>query len=842
MLRRIGAEEGGEFKAVASGTLPSGKPVIVNSDGTVSVPSSTTFSAGFGSKNSIVGDANYITAAYDSANDKLVIAYRDGNNSNYGTAVIGSISGSTVTFGTPVVFSSASQTFTQTIYDSSSGKVVILFYKNDTAISVIVGTVSGTSISFGSIVSAGALPSQFDASGAAVGNSKIVIAYRNNSDNFHGYGVVGTISGTSISFGTAVEFENAIIDKPSVAYDSGNDKVVIAYRDRDNSNYGTAVVGTVSGTSISFGSAATFDTNGSCVDIASAYDANAGKIVIVYEQTNGYAIVGTVSGTSISFGSRVLFQGTTIGTRPGVVYNSIEQKVYVHYQASSNGQLTAGTVSGTSISFSYIGAVTGGSSSSRQSIAFISDQNALYCSFRDSSDDVAGTIYQLAYTQNNLTSENYIGMSRGVVSQAQTIGSPVTFSGSNNAQNIASIFDSSNNKVVITYQDVSNSFYGTAVVGDVSGSSISFGTPVVFESASNGVAALTFDSNSNKVVLAYYDSSNSDYGTSRVGTVSGTSISFGSAAVYESAVSYYNAIDFDSNLNKVVIAYRDQGNSNYGTAVVGTVSGTSISFGTPVVFNAGSVEDCSVIFDSSNNKTVILYKDTANSNYGTAIVGTVSGTSISFGSEVAFNSAATTYPIGIFDPSSSKIVIAFRDEGDSNNGKVMVGTVSGTSISFGSEVLYASGITGNGSGIAYDSENNQIILVYQDATNGTVKTGTVSGSTVTLSSALEFNSVNSTFNRVVFDSNSKVSVISYRDVDNSYLGKALVFKQDIRGEVADGGNASMDIIGSVSDNQSSLTAGQQYFVQTDGTISTTADSPSVLAGTAISATELLVKT
>ena len=37
MLKRIGAEEGGEFKAVASGTLPSGRPVVVNADGTVSV-------------------------------------------------------------------------------------------------------------------------------------------------------------------------------------------------------------------------------------------------------------------------------------------------------------------------------------------------------------------------------------------------------------------------------------------------------------------------------------------------------------------------------------------------------------------------------------------------------------------------------------------------------------------------------------------------------------------------------------------------------------------------------------------------------------------------------------
>jgi len=65
---------------------------------------------------------------------------------------------------------------------------------------------------------------------------------------------------------------------------------------------------------------------------------------------------------------------------------------------------------------------------------------------------------------------------------------------------------------------------------------------------------------------------------------------------------------------------------------------------------------------------------------------------------------------------------------------------------------------------------------------------------------------------------------------------------EVRSEVASGQSASIDIIGSVSDNQGGLTAGQQYFVQTDGTIGTTAATPSVLAGTAISATELLVKT
>ena len=49
------------------------------------------------------------------------------------------------------------------------------------------------------------------------------------------------------------------------------------------------------------------------------------------------------------------------------------------------------------------------------------------------------------------------------------------------------------------------------------------------------------------------------------------------------------AATFDSTNNKVVIAYQDDGNSNYGTAVVGTVSGTSITFGTPVVFESATI-------------------------------------------------------------------------------------------------------------------------------------------------------------------------------------------------------------------------------------------------------------
>ena len=47
-------------------------------------------------------------------------------------------------------------------------------------------------------------------------------------------------------------------------------------------------------------------------------------------------------------------------------------------------------------------------------------------------------------------------------------------------------------------------------------------------------------------------------------------------------------------------------------------------------------------------------------------------------------------------------------------------------------------------------------------------------------------------------------------------------------------------VSGVDANQSSSTPAQLYYVQIDGTLSTTAGSPSVVAGTAIAATQLLV--
>ena len=454
-------------------------------------------------------------------------------------------------------------------------------------------------------------------------------------------------------------------------------------------------------------------------------------------------------------------------------------------------------------------------------------------------------------------------------------GTKATFNTGGYSQYTSGVYDPDTNKVIIAYQKYvtgsSSDDAGWAVVGtvDSSDNSISFGTPVKFYSLSVGNIAVAYDSSNDKVVIAFHDYDTNYDERVIVGTVSGTSITFGSSVQLEgtsNANPRYTSIAFDSSNNKCVFCYRDTTSNNYyGTARVGTVSGNSISFGTAVLFNGSNRGDyIQATFDSSNNKVVIAFANGGSNYSGTAVVGTVSGTSISFGSAVAFESGAGfssgQRPLGIaFDSKNNKVVIAYVDENDSNKGKAIVGTVSGTSISFGSAVEFndSNHTAPEGIGAIYVSNAEKVVIVYRDAGNsnkGTAIAGTVSGTSISFGSEVVFNTAGGTnYNSAIYDSTNKRFVVAYRDDSNSSAGTAIVGSFDatnITSEnfigfsdaaYSDGDTATVQIITALDDAQSGLTTGSKHYVQNDGTLSTTAGSPSVLAGTAISDTEIIVK-
>lgn len=457
----------------------------------------------------------------------------------------------------------------------------------------------------------------------------------------------------------------------------------------------------------------------------------------------------------------------------------------------------------------------------------------------------------------------------GITDTAETAGTAVVFD-STTTEHQSCGYDPTNDKVVVIYRDVTNNYYGTVVVGSVdpSDNSITFGTPFSFINSTKQSAwhKLSYDPNTGKFLIVYMDIGNSQYGTAVIGTVSGNSMTFGTPVVFESAESSEMSLTYDEVAEKHVIVYRDHGATNTVTARVAVVSGTSVSFGaveqiSPTqraargsayisksgetyrhialiydynsdLLNARTLQvnsdntitqgnlsgtiktitsDQYITYDRSAEIAYVTYRASGNSGVGRGKILTTSGANITVGNEDDFYTGSTTNPIPSYDPVAQKIIITYRDNNNSNNGYITSGTVNAAK----TDVVFSTPI----------------------------QFGGTQGGTLTRDQ--------------VFDTTNNRTVIAYRDNSNSQYGTAVVYNPESStpnltaenyigissgGPVADTGNATVDIIGTVNKDQTGLTAGQKYYVQSDGTLGTTEGSPSVLAGTAISSTELLVKT
>jgi|TARA_A100001518_G_C1224796_1_gene71920 hypothetical protein len=806
------------------------------------------------------GRCDSVDIVYDSNAQKVVIAYRDNSNSSYGTAIVGTVSGTSISFGTAVVFHNDTTNYIRIDYDANAQKVVIVYQDdNDSNKGTgIVGTVSGTSISFGS-------PAVFATDVAHISIAydtnaqKNVISYQHGGNSDYGTAIVGTVSGTSISYGSAAVYENSAVMFTETTYDSTAQKVILAWRDYGDSNKGKSAVGTVSGTSISYGSIVTFESGG-IDEVRLAYDPNQNKTGFFYTDAGnsyyGTSTVATVSGTSISFGTAQVFESARI-KEFAAIYDTLAQRIVLTYRDMGNsekGTIVTASISGTSMTFGD--AVVFTNDPRNFASTYDSNQQKVVVAFDDEGlSNGRSMVIKTGYTSatggtiadGSAVIVNANGTVSTVGQTAASVGAAVVYESANTGEQKAA-FDSTNNKIVINYRDVGNSSYGTAVVGTVSGDSISFGTPVVFESSATNYNDIVFDSSTGKVVVIF---STSSTGQARVGTVSGTSISFGGSVVFDSGQGVYMALAYDSSNSKVVVGYA--GTNNYLETKVGTVSGTSISFGTAVVAYSASFENLCATFDSNSNKVVFAFKRNAT---GRAVVGTVSGTSVSYGSSVVYeSSSATILQDATFDTTNNKVVIAYRASSASDAGRAVVGTVSGTSITFGTAVQFTA-TSSEQLGITFDSSVGKVIIAYDDGgtSKGTVVSGTVSGTSITFDSALVYEDASVEKVTAVFDSNANKTVIAYKDAGNSNYGTGIVFTPlqsslttenfvgFMKGAALDGTNGEILSSCSIARNQTSLTPGQTYFVSpTDGSLSTSAGSPSVTAGTAISNTELIVK-
>jgi len=428
----------------------------------------------------------------------------------------------------------------------------------------------------------------------------------------------------------------------------------------------------------------------------------------------------------------------------------------------------------------------------------------------------------------------------------------------NNSADFAAIFDSSNNKVIVAHRQVQVGGYPAVNIGTISGTTIIFGGETNPVTGSVEYIKMAYDSFNNKIVIGWKKNTGADNAQVSVGTVSGSSISWGSAVDVTTDLTILQDISFDSSNNKILVTYRRQSAGYYPTCVVGTVSGTSISFGTPVVMVSANYSIAGVIFDSSVSKFVFL-----NGGSPFYVVGTISGTSISFGSQTNMNLAipqgySLVAASGTFDSLNNKIVIISTNYNASPaNHIALAGSLSGNTITFGAPFEMTESLSQSGFSTVFDNSINKIIHTYRSNTSGSFKqyytVGTVSGTSISFAAPSVYLDVQANNAISIFDPNVDKVITFFSDDSASNSPNGIVFAPGYSnlnnqnflgfsdGAYSNSQTATVQLVGAVNEAQSSLTTGSKHYVQADGTLSVTPGSVEVYAGLAVSATKIAVK-
>lgn len=452
----------------------------------------------------------------------------------------------------------------------------------------------------------------------------------------------------------------------------------------------------------------------------------------------------------------------------------------------------------------------------------------------------------------------------------QSLGADSEFE-SGGITGVKGCYDTAADRVVITYKEATDG-YVVATVGQVSGTSITWGAETRIGSQNSGSPDIAYDVNANRVVVIYLEvSPNTEHLYAAVGTVTGggtNTVSFGTPVAVHSAASRYPAIVYLAATNKMVIVWHLNSSPHDGYCICGTTDASSetMTFGTAVTIGSNRhfylTRGC--FYDPDAERVVACYTDWGDSENGNAVlIQNTTGTTLTVSSEYEFNAADSEYIAATYDTDQNKGIVMFRDKGDSSYLKAVVMTIVGgvtNSITMGTEVTVVSAnVTHIAAG--FDQTANKTVVLYNNVSGtGDVASGVISGTgasaTSTWDTPLSLAIAYVAYPDVVYDPDAAQSILCYSDGDDSESGHAraltvgygntnLTTENYIGisdGAYADGVTATIQVVGSVDDAQTSLTAGQTYYISFDGSLSLTPlDDPAVTAGTAVAATKLLIK-
>ena len=238
--------------------------------------------------------------AYHATDERVVIMVGDAAAQNLYAYPVEIASNGTITVGgaASVAFGSSLEDG-KLIYDTVNNKIVAI-YRNNGVSKYNVISVSGGSISVAAAANIGIGTIADTDFKYLQQTGQVGLAYSDDSNNYYPMAIIGTVSGNSVSWGTAQQVESSG-ENPRISQDN-NGK--IGYVIAGSGGVAKGYAGTLSGNNVSFGSSSTIYNPQGENRIAMYFDTNAKKFVVGGD-TNlapyAYVWLGTVSGTTFSW-------------------------------------------------------------------------------------------------------------------------------------------------------------------------------------------------------------------------------------------------------------------------------------------------------------------------------------------------------------------------------------------------------------------------------------------------------------------------------------------------------------------------------------------------------------
>ena len=453
------APAAGTITAVASGSLSNGAVVVVNSDGTVSAGAQTTVTAGLG------------TSAYTGANGgigvtsicavlasptKLAVFVQNQSSGNF-EGYIGTISGSTITFGSVKIIAGISFPYPSCAYSSSLDRFVLVGQDNTNSQTLTFFLLDGSLNVINSITPFGTFTyvqfqtaCAFDSAG-----TKLCYTFQTYTGTYGTYqlntGIV-TVGTSSLSLSNSngpYSPTYGCFGYSTLKYDAASNYFLFFGKDSGNNGY----VRSLSASTGAANAVNTFSSAGVTNNISVAYNPTANNYTIVYSDSNtpGYAIgavVASVNGTGFTFGSVASFSSGISRSFFNASYNPSMSCVDVVFINQSNSPNTIDyakiTVTGTTPSLasgpttiSAGGGYSYSTASANNSGLFYSSSSQksalVYLSTASGSMGAYAAMLTTPGVVSNINSNNMIGLSSGAYTNGQTATVNVVGS-TNNAQ------------------------------------------------------------------------------------------------------------------------------------------------------------------------------------------------------------------------------------------------------------------------------------------------------------------------------------------------------------------------------------------------------------------------